>query len=230
MTQENPKDYWDKNIGNWGKFYLEASHSDEEFSSPGWLTKLYRRFIVPIEARLMADRYRLTMDFIDKYIKPGTTVADIGCGTGIFTVEMLKRGAQVIAIDISTSSLETTKKNIIQKIPDHLDSVQFLQLNVSENLIPKVDIAIAMGVTPYVTEIEPFYKNILGQARIFYCLILDPKHWANRIRAMLPILNVRNMHCFSRELIDGILRRNRCTLIERRDFASGYLDIVESNR
>lgn len=230
MTQENPKDYWDKNIGNWGKFYLESSHSDEEFNSPSWLTKLYRRFVVPIEARLMAERYRLTMDFIEKYVKPGMTVADIGCGTGIFTVEMLKRGARVIAIDISTSSLEATKKSISRNTPDRLDSVQFLQLNVSENSIPKVDIAIAMGVTPYVAEIEPFYQNILTQTRIFYCLILDPKHWANRIRSALPILNVRNVHCFSRELIDEILHRNKCILIERRNFASGYLDIVESSR
>lgn len=230
MTQENPKEYWDKNIDNWGKFYLESSHSDEEFNSPGWLTKLYRRFIVPIEARLMAERYQLTMDFINRYVKPGMLVADVGCGTGIFTIEMLKRGARVVAIDISAKSLDATKRNISGSIPDRLGAVQFLQLNVAEDQIPKVDITIAMGVTPYVTEIEPFYRNILPETRIFYCLVLDPNHWANKIRSAIPLLNVRNVHCFSRDRIDDILRSNQCALIERRDFASGYLDLVESNR
>lgn len=230
MTQENPKDYWDKNIDNWGKFYLDSSHSDEEFNSPSWLTRLYRRFIVPIEARLMAERYRLTMEFIERYIRPGMVVADIGCGTGIFTVEILKRGARIVAIDISTSSLEATKRNVINSAPDRLDAIQFLQLNVSEDRIPPADVSIAMGVTPYVTEIEPFYRNILTQTHFFYCLVLDPKHWANRIRRSVPLLNVRNVHCFKRDLIDDILRRNQCSLIERRNFASGYLDIVESNR
>jgi ribosomal protein L11 methyltransferase len=230
MTQENPKDYWDKNIDNWGKFYLESSHSQEEFNSPSWLTKLYGGLVVPIEARLMAQRYRLTIDFIDRYVKPGMVVADVGCGTGIFTVEMLKRGARVIAIDISASSLESTKKNVFINAPESLDLVRFLQLNVSEKSIPTVDIAIAMGVTPYVTEIEPFYQNILSQTRIFYCLVLDPKHWANKIRHIFPILNVRNVHCFNRNRIDDILRRNNCSLIERLDFASGYLDITDSIR
>lgn len=230
MSQENPKEYWDKNIDNWGKFYLESSHSEEEFNSPGWLTNLYRRLIVPIEARLMGERYRLTIDFINQYVRPGMLVADIGCGTGIFTVEMLKRGAKVVAIDISTSSLEATRRNVQKDAPEYADAVSFLQMNVSESQIPAVDVAIAMGVTPYVTMIEPFYRNILGSTKIFYCLILDPTHWANRIRQIIPLLNVRNVHCFERRQIDSIIASNQCTLIERRNFASGYLDIVSSNK
>ena len=230
MAQENPKEYWDKNIDNWGKFYLESSHSDEEFNSPGWLTRLYRRLVVPIEARLMAERYRLTIDFINQYVKPGMLVADIGCGTGVFTVEILKRGAKVVAIDISKSSLDATRRNVEKDAPEYVDDVSFVQLNVSENKIPAVDVAIAMGVTPYVTEIEPFYRNILAQTSVFYCLILDPHHWANRVRGVFPLLNVRNVHCFERNLIDSIIASNQCGLIERYDFASGYLDIVKSSK
>lgn len=230
MAQENPKEYWDKNIDNWGKFYLESSHSEEEFNSPGWLIKLYRRFIVPVEARLMGERYRLTIDFINRYVKPGMLVADIGCGTGIFTVEMLKRGAKVVAIDISTSSLEATRRNVEKNAPEHVDAVTFMQLNVSESQIPAVDVAVAMGVTPYVAEIEPFYRNILASTKIFYCLILDPKHWANRVRRVFSFLNVRNVHWFECRQIDSIITSNQCTLIERRNFASGYLDIVKSNK
>ena len=58
------KEYWDKNIANWGKFYLEISHSGESFDAPKWLGLLYHRTIVPIEARLMTQRFELTMNFI----------------------------------------------------------------------------------------------------------------------------------------------------------------------
>lgn len=228
MAQDNPKEYWDKNIDNWGKFYLEASDSEEDFNSPTWLTRFYRRFVVPIEARLMGERYRLTIDFINQYVKPGMLVADIGCGTGVFTIEMLKRGAKVVAIDISASSLEATRRNIEREAPQHFDAVTFLQMNVAESQIPTVDLAIAMGVTPYVTQIEAFYRNILTNTKTFYCLNLDPKHWANRIRRIIPLLNVRNVHCFERRRIDDIIAASQCTLIERRNFASGYLDIVKS--
>lgn len=228
MKQEDPKAYWDRNIDNWGKFYLETSHSDEEFSSPAWLSWLYRRFVMPIESRLMADRYRLTMEFIERHVKPGMVVADVGCGTGIFSVEMLKRGARVIAIDISSSSLEATRRAVKATVAEREQNIEFLQMNVSDGPIPRVDAAIAMGVTPYVQDIAPFYENILAHTRLFYCLVLDPHHWANRVRSILPILNVRNLHCFTRDEIDGILKRNNFELVERRDFASGYLDLVRA--
>src|SRR5437762_9159883 len=101
MAEDKTKEYWNKNIEHWGKFYLDISHSDEEFDAPKWLTPLYRRIVVPLEARLMTERFRLTMAFVEKYVKRNTVVADIGCGTGVFTVEMLRRGARVKAIDVA---------------------------------------------------------------------------------------------------------------------------------
>ena len=65
---------------------------------------------MPIESRLMEKRFKLTMDFVENFSKPGITIADVGCGTGIFTVEMLKRGARVKALDLSTVSLKATQK------------------------------------------------------------------------------------------------------------------------
>lgn len=229
MKDKSYKEYWDININKWGAFYLESSHSDEEFNSPGWLTKLYKRLIVPIEARLMGERYKLTIDFINQHVKTGMIVADIGCGTGLFTVEILKRGAKVLAIDISQSALEATRKNIAENAPEHIHDVSYLQLDVAEEKIPKVDVSIAMGVTPYVTDIESFYKNVLGSTNTFFCLVLDPRHWANRVRHAFPFLNVRNVLCFERARIDRIVSENKCKLINRRNFASGYLDIVQSD-
>ena len=226
MTNNRTKEYWDKNIKNWGKLYLDISHFNEELVGPKWLNLLYHLFITPLEARLMAERYALTIDFIDQHVHPGTVAADIGCGTGVFTVEMLRRGARVKAIDISERSLSITKSLVEQLVPDHAQSVEFFQLDASLQKLPESDVALAMGVTPYAENLEPFYDNILPTTRVFYCLTLDPRHWANIIRKLLPMLNVRNMRCFDRQTVDALLEKHDWRLIERRNFASGYLDLA----
>lgn len=45
-----------------------------------------------------------------KYIKPGQTVLEVGCGEGILAVLMAKKGAIVTAVDISEKNLEAAKK------------------------------------------------------------------------------------------------------------------------
>jgi len=107
--KEKPEDYWNRNIGEWGKFYLNLSHTDEEMNAPRWLSFIYRHTVMPIEARLMSRRYRLTMELISRFVREGMVVVDVGCGTGVFTVELLKRGALVKAVDHALQALELTR-------------------------------------------------------------------------------------------------------------------------
>ena len=110
--------------------------------------------------------------------------------------------------------------------PDRAKNVEYFRMDASHEKCPESDIALAMGVTPYVEDIDSFYDNILPSTNVFYCLSLDPNHWANLTRRLLPILNVRNMRCVDRQKIDSLLEKHNWTLIERRDFASGYLDVA----
>ena len=226
MTSRETRQYWNENVDKWGELYLDISHSHETLRAPGWLSWIYKRTIMPREAKLMTERYRLTMQFIDRYVKPGVTAVDLGCGTGIFTVEMLRRGATVKALDFAQSSLNSTRALVEQRLPDLKGNVEYILADASEERLPPSDVVLAMGVTPYLTRIAPFYDNILPTTSVFYCLILDPHHWANRIRTVLPFLNVRDMHWFSKKEIDAILARHGWKLIERRPFASGYLDLA----
>ena len=226
MDSNKTKDYWDKNIEHWGKFYLDMSHSDEEFNVPRWLSRLYHSFISPIEARLMTERFHLTIDFIDCYVREGHVAVDIGCGTGVFTVEMLRGGAMVKALDISVRTLTLTRALVERLVPEHAHKVEYLLTDVSKERIPDSDVALAMGVTPYVENLDSFYGNILPATKLFFCLVLDPRHWANRLRRFLPILNVRRLRWFEKDLVDSLLARYNWRLLERRDFASGYLDVA----
>jgi ubiquinone/menaquinone biosynthesis C-methylase UbiE len=54
---------------------------------------------------------------------PGMTVADIGCGTGIYTGELLQAGARVTGVDISPEMLAIAAARTAR----HGDAVAFLQ-------------------------------------------------------------------------------------------------------
>lgn len=227
MSRSNrAKEYWNKNIANWGRLYLEISHSGESFDTPKWLEYLYHRVITPIEAKLMTRRFQLTMNFIEQYVVEGMVAVDVGCGTGIFTVEMLKRGASVKAVDYAQSALHLTKSLVEDVIPEHADKAEYLLMDVSQQRLPESDLVMAMGVTPYLDNLSDFYENILPTTKIFYCLILDPNHWANIMRRHLSILNVRRMNCFERCLVDSLLTKYHWELVSRQTFASGYIDIA----
>ena len=67
MTKPNKtKKYWNENIDKWGELYLEVSHSHESLHAPAWLDFLYKKIIMPREARLMTERFHLTISFINK--------------------------------------------------------------------------------------------------------------------------------------------------------------------
>lgn len=55
---------------------------------------------------------RLCLELIEKYLQPGQTMFDIGCGSGILTIAASRLGAEkVIAVDISSASVQSTQEN-----------------------------------------------------------------------------------------------------------------------
>ena len=55
--------------------------------------------------------YFITMNYINKFAKPGDKILDIGAGTGRYSVELAKRGCYVSAVELVESNLEILKKN-----------------------------------------------------------------------------------------------------------------------
>ena len=49
---------------------------------------------------------------LTKFIPAGSTVLELGCGTGYFTKEIIKTGAKVTAIDISPDLLAIARKEV----------------------------------------------------------------------------------------------------------------------
>lgn len=55
--------------------------------------------------------YFITMNYVDKYIKSGDKILEIGAGTGKYSIELAKNGYDVTAVELVESNLEVLKKN-----------------------------------------------------------------------------------------------------------------------
>jgi SAM-dependent methyltransferase len=56
-------------------------------------------------------RWARRVNMLSSHLKPGMTVLELGCGTGSFTRELARTGADVVAIDVSPELLEIAKAN-----------------------------------------------------------------------------------------------------------------------
>ena len=68
------------------------------------------------DKRLITSRqgqleYFITMNYVDKYIKSGDKIVEIGAGTGRYSIALAKNGYDITAVELVESNLEVLKKN-----------------------------------------------------------------------------------------------------------------------
>ena len=59
-----------------------------------------------------SNTYKKTIEKICTYLETSNNVLDIGCGTGIITIEIASNVNKVLAIDYSQKMLDIAKKKI----------------------------------------------------------------------------------------------------------------------
>jgi len=56
-------------------------------------------------------RWARRVKMLGEHLRPGMTVLELGCGTGYFTPELARSGADIVAIDVSPELLEIARAN-----------------------------------------------------------------------------------------------------------------------
>jgi len=56
-------------------------------------------------------RWARRVKMLSSHLKPGMTVLELGCGAGYFTQELVRSGADIVAIDVSPELLAIAKTN-----------------------------------------------------------------------------------------------------------------------
>ena len=88
------------------------------------------------------------------------TIVDIGCGPGLYCVEFLKQGKEVVAIDLAENMLSIADAHVKKHALDSVDKITYLHANYLEhNFDQQYDAACLMGLFDYIKDpVELFEK------------------------------------------------------------------------
>ena len=120
-----------------------------------WFNKTFRKAVF--------ERYTLT--FAHAGDVTGKAVLDVGCGSGVYSVDFARRGAaRVVGVDFSANMLGLARKEATEH--GVTDVCQFIQANFLDVAFPEpFDVSIAMGVYDYLPDPGPFLRKMVAATR-----------------------------------------------------------------
>ena len=118
---------------------------------------LRKRFASPFALRRYV--HRQIFESVLKHIPKTALVADVGCGEGVLSMLMAKRGARVFAMDVSKANLKTAKDLAEREGVSH--RVRFLLADAER--IPLKDKSVDLVVSSHVLEHLPDFDRGLNE-------------------------------------------------------------------
>jgi len=113
----------------------------------------------PIVRWIDHNRRKGFLRFVD--VKPSDIVADIGCETGYMSVELLKRGREIICVDIDSNLLEKARQRVGSQ------RASFVVSDIQDINLPSfsVDVAVASEILEHLPAPEKGIKEIIRITR-----------------------------------------------------------------
>jgi ubiquinone/menaquinone biosynthesis C-methylase UbiE len=156
-----------------GRFFNEFADTFDTFydgkRNPAmqWVDQRFRRD--------MFQRFALTFEFLGNL--QGKRVLDVGCGSGPYIAEALRRGAgQVTGIDPAPRMLELAGRRVAgMAMQDRVQLIEgyFPQVGPAEPL----DMAIVMGVMDYIDDAAHFLRSLRSVITEKAAISFPSVHW-----------------------------------------------------
>lgn len=140
----------------------------------------------------------LRLDWIDQRARiGGKRVVDIGCGGGILSDSMARRGAQVLGIDLATKALKVAQLHALEAQTPNVDYREVSAEALAEEAPGQFDVVTCMEMLEHVPEpasvvracstlVKPggwvFFSTINRNAKAFVLAIVGAEH----VLKMLP--------------------------------------------
>ncbi len=109
---------------------------------------------------------RLCLETMEKYLKDGDTVLDVGCGSGILAIASLLLGAQsAVGVDIDPVAVKTAEENA--EINGVSDKFQVICGDLTEKITGKYNIIVANIVADAIIFLSKGVKEFMNDDTVY---------------------------------------------------------------
>lgn len=164
---KSPKEFFSSFAETWDSLY-------------GYKRNVFMRILDNALRRDIYERYQITFNKLGNDLK-GKTILDIGCGSGVYSFEAARRGAQeVVGVDVAENMISLSNykakdlglDNLCKFLCSDFPSDQLLKTSQC-----KYNFTIVMGVMDYVQDALYFLKAVRSLTESFAILSFPGKHW-----------------------------------------------------
>ncbi len=174
---------------NWKKYFKPIEIGKNILIVPQWETNIpdtsRTKFFINPGVSFGTGSHESTkmcIEEIEKHLKKGDTVLDLGCGSGILSVIALLIGAgDAVAVDIDPMAVETAysnlalnglKREVYHGFDGDITTDTSLRKKLSEK---KYDIVLANIVADVIISLSSFVKDFMKDSGVFICsgIIID---------------------------------------------------------
>ncbi len=125
----------------------------------------------------------MCLSLLDKYIKEGDTLLDIGCGSGILAITGVLLGAdRAVGVDIDAQSVKVSKENA--EINSISEKTEFICGDLTDKVSGRYDVVCANIVADIIIKLTPDVDAFMKDDALFMCSgIIDLR--ADEVRSAL---------------------------------------------
>jgi len=110
---------------------------------------------------------RLCMEALERFVKPGCGVLDIGCGSGILSVAAILLGAgTALGVDIDAMAVQNARENAARNGMSE-PQAQFIQGDLAQGITGKYNVIISNIVADTIISLAPDIRNFLEEGGVW---------------------------------------------------------------
>lgn len=157
---------------NWKKYYKTTKIGNKIVVKPLWekYEKKDGEIVLELDPGMAFgngthETTRMCINALEKYVKEGSTLFDIGTGSGILSIAASKLGAKsVTAVDFDHAAVESAKKNIKY---NNIQNIKVLYGNLTDVVKGKADIIVANIIAEVIVTLSKSVGNFIKDGGYF---------------------------------------------------------------
>ena len=156
---------------NWKKYYKPLEIGNSLAIVPEWEEYESNRKIIKINPGMAFgtgthESTYMCLELLEKYVKKGDEIFDIGCGSGILAIASLKLGAKrALAIDIDEKCIDASHENA--KLNDVEDKMEIKKGNLLDVVKGRADLVVSNIIAEIIVDEIKNLKNHMDKDGIF---------------------------------------------------------------